>query len=125
MRKRKSNATLEKQYQQQGECCYYCKRKVNFEDITRDHLYPVSKGHTLINNKVFACRLCNNTKGNKDFISFRAAMWKKACDILIEVKDNNWKITTNQINKFKYYVRVGRTVTEIIENGDKTEVVFS
>ena len=53
MTKRKRNEVLEKQYYDQGSCCIYCKEKVPYELITRDHFQPLSKGNTFLKNKVF------------------------------------------------------------------------
>lgn len=62
---RKPNLNLFKQYEEQGACCFYCKEKIDFDKITRDHFLPKTKGNTFLNNKVFACKLCNNIKGHK------------------------------------------------------------
>lgn len=52
----------------QGKRCFYCRRKlssIKAHDVTRDHVYPKSAGHTLLHNKVFACRPCNEKKGSR------------------------------------------------------------
>lgn len=122
---RKKNEVLEKQYEEQGSCCYYCKDTVSFDLITRDHFNPVSGGHTLVNNKVFACRTCNSIKGNLSIDDFRLELIKRSCDILRTVKNNKWMISDEQIKKMKHYNRVLKTVVSIIENDYKPEIIFT
>lgn len=43
--------------------CYYCERKFPPNELTMDHIIPVSKGgQSLKNNIVTACKECNNKK---------------------------------------------------------------
>ena len=45
--------------------CHYCKKHLNWEDATLDHVVPLSKGgKTVENNLVLACAPCNFAKGN-------------------------------------------------------------
>jgi len=45
--------------------CYYCRDSLNDHNRTKDHIWPKSKGGTLHrDNKVYACRRCNKSKGN-------------------------------------------------------------
>jgi len=118
MKKRKHNKILEEQYAQQGNNCFYCKREVNFEDITRDHFLPKSKGNNLKNNKIFCCRGCNIIKGDKDLEQFKEFIILKIKTILLNVIKNNWKINDNEINKFKKYSMMLKTVNGVIENND-------
>ena len=47
---------------QQGEC-YYCHRKVGRENLTMDHIVPLSRGgKSKKGNIVPACKDCNNKK---------------------------------------------------------------
>lgn len=59
--------------------CYYCKRKIEEWEATRDHFWPVKRkwinGKQKMmskNNKdiVLACRPCNIAKGDLDGFSF-------------------------------------------------------
>jgi len=125
MRLRKRNETLEKQYRDQGSCCYYCKKEVPYELITRDHINPVSKGSNLIKNKIYACVNCNSYKGDKTFEEFRAIMIKKSCRILGDVVNQGFKISQEQLDKIRYFVAVMNTVSVIIENDNTPEVVFT
>lgn len=125
MQTRKPNPTLEAQYKLQGECCYYCKRSVPFEDITRDHVLPISKGHTLENNKVFACRPCNALKGNRDIEELKTVLLTFSCNILKQVVHQKFKISDSQLQRIRYYVTIMKTLSEMIENGNKPTIIFT
>lgn len=125
MIKRKSNLQLESQYKEQGECCYYCKDKVPFEYITRDHFNPVSEGNTLVDNKVFACRSCNSIKGNKGIPDFKAAIKKRCEKLIVDIRTKEYDITDDQARRLRRYGRIIKTINEIINNGHKPEIVFT
>ena len=125
MIKRKKNQVLEKQYEEQGSCCYYCKRPIPYEDITRDHVLPVSKGHTLLNNKVFACRTCNNHKGDRSLEDFKKLMIRKACAILKNVVAANFKMTEEELYMFKYYTSVMKNLDQIRDSEGNILLKFS
>lgn len=118
MKKRKHNKILLEQYQKQGSICFYCKREINFEDITRDHFLPKSKGNNLKNNKVFCCRGCNIIKGDKDLQQFKEFIIFKIKSILSNIVKNNWHVTENEIKKFKKYSVMLKTINGVIENND-------
>jgi len=49
-----------------GFRCQYCGREETAENLTVDHIVPLSRGgRDLWSNVVTACRTCNNLKGNK------------------------------------------------------------
>lgn len=125
MTKRKKNEVLEKQYQTQGNCCYYCKRPIPFEDITKDHVLPVSKGHTLLNNKVFACRTCNNHKGDRTLEVFKKLMIRKSCAILKKVVAANFIMTEDELRMFKYYTSVMKNLDQIRDSEGNLLLNFS
>lgn len=125
MVERKENKTLEDQYKLQGECCYYCEEKVPFSLITKDHLHPKSKGNTLVNNKLFACKLCNNLKGDKSLEEFQAEMLKRACGILQAVVNQKFNISDKQLERFRYYTKVSKKVLWIINNEGKPSIIFT
>lgn len=54
-----------------NSCCYYCGKKLDANNLTRDHLIPFSKGGTnFIENVVPACVDCNRLKHNRDYADF-------------------------------------------------------
>ena len=48
-------------------CCAYCGKQMDYTQITRDHVIPISKeGNDIYNNCVPACSSCNSSKKDKD-----------------------------------------------------------
>lgn len=46
--------------------CAYCGQRGRFEDLTREHITPVSRGgRDTWMNCITACRTCNGSKGNR------------------------------------------------------------
>ena len=46
--------------------CAYCGHRFHFEDLTREHIVPTSRGgHDTWMNCITACRPCNGRKGNR------------------------------------------------------------
>lgn len=125
MNKRKYSKQLHDQYVKQGECCYYCKSKTPYEDITRDHFLPKSTGNTLINNKIFACRKCNSLKGDKTVDQFREYIIEGIRTILGDVVAGGWKISDHQLSKFRSFTTILKTTGEIIENDYKPSHIFT
>lgn len=113
MTKRKESKTLQSQYLIQGGCCYYCKTKIKYEEITRDHFFPKSKGYTLFKNKVFACRFCNSSKGHKSIEEFRESVL-----YIIQTKVLNE-------HKLSIYKRILITIDEIIELQNFHEILLT
>jgi len=47
-------------------CCAYCGGRFHFDELTREHIVPVSRGGTdTWMNCITACRACNGRKGNR------------------------------------------------------------
>lgn len=47
----------------EGGVCYYCHRRVGRENLTMDHVLPISRGgKSKKGNIVAACKACNNKK---------------------------------------------------------------
>ena len=45
--------------------CYHCRQKFKAQDLTMDHLIPISLGgHSRWDNVVVCCKSCNNLKKN-------------------------------------------------------------
>jgi hypothetical protein len=122
---RSRNPALEAQYKQQGECCFYCKREIPFVLITKDHIYPRSKGWKFTNNKIFACRTCNNIKGNRTFEEFRDLLKKRCQRIRDEIKSDGFRISDNKIFLLEHHEKVISTVEEIIRSDFKLDIVFT
>jgi 5-methylcytosine-specific restriction endonuclease McrA len=46
--------------------CYYCEKSLPPNELTMDHIIPVSKGgQSLKNNIVTSCKECNNKKNHQ------------------------------------------------------------
>ena len=53
--------------------CAYCGKKIEFDDMTIDHIVPQSKGgKNTDDNIVPCCQLCNSQKANRSLEEFRA-----------------------------------------------------
>lgn len=51
--------------------CHYCKRRVEAQLLTLDHVVPVSAGGTNnLDNLVLACQRCNEKKANRSAAKF-------------------------------------------------------
>lgn len=51
-----------------GECCFYCGSS---DDLTLDHIVPISSGGThCTDNLVVACRSCNGSKGSREIMDW-------------------------------------------------------
>ncbi len=122
---RKSNLILQRQYIIQGSCCYYCKKNVKFEHITKDHLLPVSQGHTLIGNKIFACLKCNMMKGNLSIEQFKLKILDRVKEISIRIINNDGKLSKSSLKKINNYTVIEKTLSEVINNGGLPKTIFT
>lgn len=51
------------------QCCAYCGKY--YSRLEKEHIKPLTKGgKTTISNIIPACRICNTTKNNRDFIEW-------------------------------------------------------
>lgn len=68
-KKQKKQILIEKY----GCLCYWCSKELPENELTLDHLNPISKGgsHSLENLRL-ACKYCNNKRGN----SFYPPNWQ-------------------------------------------------
>ncbi len=72
--------------------CYYCKGVLTDENRTKDHIWPKSKGGKLSrDNKVYACRRCNKSKGNSTLEE-----WLEQLKVLEKTKKNK-KVWENRL----------------------------
>lgn len=54
-----------------GSCCRYCERELEWEEITVDHIVPKFRGgKDDIENLAIACQSCNSSKGIKTLDEF-------------------------------------------------------
>lgn len=125
MQQRKFKETVARQYEEQGSCCVYCGEPVPFEAITRDHFHPLSKGYTFVNNKVFACFMCNSEKQDSDIYEFNKKTLERIQGILRKIVANNWKMSEQQYKRFQYLTKRLKTTTHIIENGGVPKILFT
>lgn len=66
--------------------CAYCGKKIEFDDMTIDHIVPQSKGgKDTPENTVPACQLCNNQKSDRTIEEFREFI-NDLTDVLDESK---------------------------------------
>jgi len=124
MQVRARNETLEAQYRQQGEFCYYCKDRTPYALITRDHILPACKGHGFQHNKIFACRLCNNLKGSRSFVEFRALLLKRSIHILGKMQLGDTTRVRN-LTLLKHHTRVIETIDYIKRNDGRLNICYS
>lgn len=58
--------TNAKLFARDRQLCAYCGHRFRFEDLTREHIVPVSRGgFDTWMNCITACRACNGRKGNR------------------------------------------------------------
>jgi len=114
--KRKPNPGLESEYKKRGECCEYCKSKVPFENITRDHIIPKSKGGSFCKPDmwVFSCVLCNYRKGYKSLDEYVDLSVQSVQKVLKVVVSRGYKISSEEINRVKYYCRVMKNCKQLL-----------
>ena len=55
-----------KLFSRDRQVCAYCGRRFEFDELTREHIVPTSRGgHDTWMNCITACRSCNGRKGNR------------------------------------------------------------
>ena len=78
--------------------CQYCEKKFPKNDLTLDHVIPISKGgDTSWENVTTSCKGCNNKKGNSDLKPLTTPkkptlkhMMKSYLDSSYNFKDEEW-----------------------------------
>lgn len=64
-RKHYSGAERKKIYEKANGCCQLCGRKIEFHNMTVDHIIPLGKdGSNDLDNTQAACSVCNQLKAN-------------------------------------------------------------
>lgn len=115
--KRKPNVKLEKNYAKSGGCCHYCKIKIPFFSITRDHLVPRIDGGKMVNdNWVWSCFKCNSSKGSLSLLEFKELILKRLISSLQNIADNKFLASQSQIDKFKRDTKILNSVSKLISN---------
>jgi 5-methylcytosine-specific restriction protein A len=57
--------------------CYHCEQKFSVEELTMDHLIPLSRGgRSTKKNIVVACKQCNSLKKNRTVAELRLSELK-------------------------------------------------
>lgn len=57
--------------------CAYCGKKIEFDDMTIDHIVATSKGGSNdLTNTIPSCQLCNNQKADRTVEEFRTFLEK-------------------------------------------------
>ncbi len=58
--------------------CYHCEKKFPVEELTMDHLIPLSRGgRSTKKNIVVSCKQCNSLKKNRTVAELRLSELKK------------------------------------------------
>ena len=78
--------------------CQYCEKKFPKNDLTLDHVIPISKGgDTSWENVTTSCKGCNNKKGNSDLKPLTTPkkptlkhMMRSYLDSSYNFKDEEW-----------------------------------
>lgn len=55
----------------QNNYCWYCGKEMRSSDLTKDHVFPRSKGgNNDMDNIIMVCKNCNSSKGNTDLFEW-------------------------------------------------------
>ena len=111
---------IEKAYKVQDSCCYYCKTKVPYGQITRDHIKPAKDGNVLKDNYVFSCRRCNSYKGSDSLEYYIDLNVEKIVNTLRIIKNNGFIATQSQVDYIRYLHKVMLSVQVLIANDYKS-----
>jgi hypothetical protein len=63
---------------QQNNYCWYCGKEMGPSKLTKDHVFPRSKGgDNDMDNIIMVCKTCNSSKGNMDLFEWYAEVRKE------------------------------------------------
>ncbi len=63
---------------QQNNLCWYCGKELPPTQLTKDHVFPRSKGgKNDMDNIIMVCKSCNSSKGNMDLFQWYAEVRKE------------------------------------------------
>ena len=58
--------------------CWYCGKEMEPSKLTKDHVFPRSKGGAnVMDNIIMVCKTCNSSKGNMDLFEWYATVRKE------------------------------------------------
>ena len=81
--------------------CAYCGKKIEFDDMTIDHILPQSKGgKDTVENTIPSCQLCNNQKADRSVEEFRDFI-SNLTDVLDESKQYRLAIRYKKVVQVK------------------------
>ena len=76
---------------QHNNYCWYCGKEMKPTNLTKDHVFPRSKGgNNDMDNIIMVCKACNSSKGNMDLFKWYTTVRKEwpPIDILIHYLKN-------------------------------------
>lgn len=63
---------------QQNDFCWYCGKEMNPTKLTKDHVFPRSKGgDNDMDNIIMVCKTCNSSKGDMDLFEWYCEIRKQ------------------------------------------------
>ena len=63
---------------QKNDFCWYCGKKIEPSKLTKDHVFPRTKGgNNDMDNIIMVCKECNSSKGKKDLFEWYAEVRKE------------------------------------------------
>jgi 5-methylcytosine-specific restriction endonuclease McrA len=85
----KAEKALKEAHRIHGGDCFYCKTKIGLQDLTIDHVEPISnEGGRAIQNLLIAHRKCNQNKGSLPIEAFSPEAGKEWLSALLaQVQD--------------------------------------
>ena len=62
----------------ENDYCWYCGKEMEPSKLTKDHVFPRSKGGANdMDNIIMVCKTCNSSKGNMDLFEWYATVRKE------------------------------------------------
>jgi hypothetical protein len=110
---------------EQGGRCYYCKDVTPFDKITDDHFLPRREGHGLKDNRVLACKYCNQEKWHLNIYQFREKMCRTMANFIRHMIGKGCHPNEFKHNqKIMKMYRIIQTCTEILHNEGKPTILY-
>jgi len=81
--------------------CYYCGKKIKFEEMTIDHIIPlIDDGETILENLAPCCMKCNIKKGVLNLVDFKFKLTMDLFEKLNGIRFNREQINFLEDKKF-------------------------